>query len=79
MASHTFSGIYMERGQIIIFLREETAFTLQNKLNKLNLQPEAHRASEGMAHSRVSTGHNKDVTDPDRPHSIHPTFDLTVK
>lgn len=53
--------LYRESRRSIIFLREETAFILQNKQNKLYLKSGAHRAAKGMAQSRVSTGPIKDV------------------
>lgn len=45
-----------QREQSVVFLREETAFTLQNEQNKLDLKSGAHRAAKGMAQSAVSPG-----------------------
>lgn len=74
--NRTFSGAYKESGQIIIFLREETAFTLKNKQNKRNLKFGARGASRGMAHSAVSTRLMKDETLTATYENA--TFDLTL-
>lgn len=66
------SGAFREGRQSITFLREETAFTLQNKQNKLYLKSRAHRAAKGMAHSGVSTAPIKEeilTTDKWKSHS----------
>lgn len=56
------SQAYRDSRQIIVFLKKETAFTLQNKQNKLYLKSGAHRAARGTAHAVVSTALIKDVT-----------------
>lgn len=55
-------GTYRESRRSIIFLREETAFTPQNKQNKPYLKSGAHRAAKATPHSGVSTGPIRDVT-----------------
>ena len=62
VGGHFWWQVSFPSAQSIIFLREETAFILQNKQNKLYLKSGAHRSAEGMAQSGVSTGPIKDVT-----------------